>query len=88
MAGYTYDLVKLHAQVKDLLPPKARFSITFELWDGGALGLQAEVRLYHDGNHYVGDTPDQAFAEMRREVQGRPELLPEDLGLVAVPETA
>ena len=86
--AYTYDLVKLHAQVKDLLPPKARFAITLEIWDGGALGLEAEVRLYYDGNHYVGDTPDQAFAEMRREVQGRPELLPEDLGLVAVPETA
>ena len=59
--AYTYDLVKLHAQVRDMLPPRARFCITFEIWDGGALGLEAEVRLYHDGNHYVGDTPDQAL---------------------------
>ena len=86
--AYTYDLVKLHAQVRDLLPPKARFAITLQVWDGGALGLEAEVRLYHDGNHYVGDMPDQALAKMRREVRGRPELQPEDLGLVVMPEGA
>ena len=37
---------------------------------------------------YRGDTPDEALAAMRRDVQARPQLLPADLGLVAVPEGA
>ncbi len=85
MAGYTFDLVKLHAQVKDLLPPKARFCIEFEIWDGGASGLSADVEIYHNGERFTGATPDEALAKLRHAYQTQPALEEADLGLVAVP---
>ncbi len=86
MAGYTYDLVLLHAQVKDVLRADQSFCIELEVWDRRRLGtgLDVEVSIWDGSQHFRGATPDEAVMALLRHY-GEVEVLPEDLGLVAVP---
>ncbi len=84
----TIDLAQLHADVKSLLPPDARFNIEFEIWDGGGLGMTAECWIYHDRTNYSGRTPEEALAKLRHAYRTLPAMEAADLGLVVLPEPA
>ena len=87
--AYTFDLVKLHAQVRDMLPERTAFCIELEVWDRRRLGtgLDVEVRIWDGSQHFRGATPDEALMDLLQ-AYGETEVLPEDLGLVVVPEGA
>ncbi|MDP3937584.1 MAG: hypothetical protein Q8R92_05545 [Deltaproteobacteria bacterium] len=92
MAGFTYDLVKLHAQVKDILPPGTSFCVEIEVWDHAHAdaGVSVECSIYDassaKGMHFKGPTPDVALALLRAHYEAL-DMQPADLGLVAVPES-
>ena len=83
---WTYDLVKLHAQVKDVVAKDTAFCVRLDVWDhahaDGSLDVQVEIYDHSLDQHFRGPAPDVALALLR----ARYELMqPADLGLVAVP---
>jgi len=89
MAGFTYDLVRLYAQVRDLIPGRTAFAVRIDVWDhvhaDGRLSVEVDIYDHSLGRHFRGPTPDVVLALLRAHYQP---VQAEDLGLIAVPETA
>lgn len=85
--AWTYDLATLHTQVRDMLSPTARFCLTFEIWSGGAMGLDVQVTIYHDGEFFSAATPEAALVKLRQAYQVQPAMEAADLGVVVLPRS-
>ena len=89
---WTYDLAKLYAQVKDIVPTTAAFCLEIDVWDHrharGDISVEITISVIPRGGsvmQFRAPTPDAALVALRAHYDAM-EMQSEDLGLVAVPE--
>lgn len=90
---WTYDLAKLYAQVKDVVSTDAAFCLEIEVWDHrharGDISVEITISVIPRGGsvmQFRAPTPDAALVALRSRYDAM-EMQPEDLGLIAVPES-